>query len=81
MILAPGVIETNSATVEHPVLVAQRLCRWADLVGRDRVMAGTDCGFATFAGLPTVWPSIAWDKLRAMAEGAAIATDRLWGRR
>ncbi len=80
VILVPGVIETNSQTVEHPALVAQRLCHWAGLVGRERVMAGTDCGFATFAGLPTVWPSVVWDKLRAMAEGAAIASDRLWGR-
>ena len=80
-ILAPGVIDTNTNHVEHPKLVAQRLCAYADVVGRERVQAGTDCGFATLASLPRVWPSIVWEKLKAMADGAALATDRLWGRR
>ncbi len=80
-ILVPGVIDTNTNHVEHPKLIAQRIARYADLVGRERVMAGTDCGFSTLAGLPRVWPSVVWEKLRAMAEGAAIATERLWGTR
>jgi len=77
-ILVPGVIDTNTNHVEHPRLIAQRLCAYADIVGRERVQAGTDCGFSTPASLPRFWPSIVWAKLRAMAEGAAIATDRLW---
>lgn len=80
-ILAPGVIDTNTNHVEHPKLVAQRLCAYAGIVGRERVQAGTDCGFSTLASLPRVWPSIVWEKLRALADGAALATDRLWGRR
>ncbi|MCZ6863095.1 MAG: cobalamin-independent methionine synthase II family protein [Alphaproteobacteria bacterium] len=80
-ILVPGVIDTNTNHVEHPKLIAQRIARYADLVGRERVMAGTDCGFSTLASLPRVWPSVVWEKLRAMAEGAAIASDRLWGKR
>lgn len=78
-VLVPGVLDTNSNHVEHPSLIAQRLCRYADIVGRERVIAGTDCGFATLASLPRVWPSIAWEKLRSMAQGAALATERLWG--
>ena len=80
-ILVPGVIDTNTNHVEHPKLIAQRIARYADLVGRERVMAGTDCGFSTLASLPRVWPSVVWEKLRAMAEGAAIASERLWGKR
>ncbi len=80
-ILVPGVIDTNTNHVEHPKLVAQRIVRYADIVGRERVMAGTDCGFSTLAGLPRVWPSVVWEKLRALAEGAAIASERLWGKR
>ncbi len=79
-VLVPGVIDTNSNHVEHPKLIAQRLCHYADIVGRERVIAGTDCGFATLASLPRVWPSIAWEKLRALAEGAALASERLWPR-
>ncbi len=78
-ILVPGVIDSTSNFVEHPRLVAQRICRYADIVGRERVIAGTDCGFATFAGpLPQVAPSIAWAKLGSLVEGAAIASERLW---
>jgi len=78
-ILVPGVVDSTSNFVEHPLLVAQRISRYADIVGRERVIAGTDCGFATFAGpVPQVAPSIAWAKLGALVEGAAIASDRLW---
>ncbi len=79
-ILVPGVIDTNTNHVEHPQLVAQRICFYADIVGRERVMAGTDCGFGTFAKLPPVYPSIAWEKLRSLVEGARRASERLWGR-
>lgn len=78
LVLVPGVIETTNNRVEHPRLIAQRLLRFADIVGRERVIAGTDCGFSTMAGLPRVWPSVAWKKLRALAEGARLATDQLW---
>lgn len=78
-ILVPGVIDTTTNFVEHPRLIAQRLCRYTDLVGRERVIAGTDCGFATFAGPGNpVVPSVVWAKLAALAEGAAIASERLW---
>jgi 5-methyltetrahydropteroyltriglutamate--homocysteine methyltransferase len=80
-ILVPGVIDTVTNIVEHPRLIAQRLARYADIVGRDRVMAGTDCGFATLASLPRVHPELVWKKLSAMAEGAALASERLWGQR
>jgi 5-methyltetrahydropteroyltriglutamate--homocysteine methyltransferase len=79
-VLVPGMIDTNSNHVEHPSLIAQRLGHYADIVGRERVIAGTDCGFATLASLPRVWPSIAWEKLRALADGAALASERLWSR-
>jgi 5-methyltetrahydropteroyltriglutamate--homocysteine methyltransferase len=59
-------------------LVAERIGRFADVVGREQVIAGTDCGFATVAGLATVDPQIAWAKFRAMAEGARLASQRLW---
>ena len=78
-ILVPGVIDTSCNFVEHPELVAQRIVRYADLVGRDRVMAGTDCGFGTFAGFGAVHPAICWAKLRSLAEGARLATAKLWG--
>jgi 5-methyltetrahydropteroyltriglutamate--homocysteine methyltransferase len=77
-ILIPGVIDTSTNYVEHPELVAQRIERLANAVGRDRVIAGTDCGFGTFAGTAKVDPGIAWKKLRAMVEGAEIASKRLW---
>lgn len=79
-ILVAGVLDTSTNYVEHPELVAERLCRFADLVGRERVMAGSDCGFGTFAGYGKLDPDISFKKLRAMAEGAAIASRRLWGR-
>ena len=78
-VLIPGVIDSLSNFVEHPRLIAQRICRYADIVGRERVLAGADCGFSTFAGRRTrVAPSIVWAKFEALAEGARIATQRLW---
>ena len=79
-ILIPGVLDTSTNYVEHPELVAERLCRFADIVGRERVIAGSDCGFGTFAGYGKLDPDISFKKLRAMADGAAIASRRLWGR-
>ena len=77
-VLIPGVIDSVSNFVEHPALVAERICRFAGIVGRERVLAGADCGFATFAGFGKIDPAICYAKLRTLAEGAAIATDRLW---
>ncbi len=78
-VLIPGVIDSTTNFVEHPRLIAQRIARYADIVGRERVIAGADCGFATFAGRrPRVVDSIVWAKFEAMAEGARIATKRLW---
>ena len=79
-ILIPGVVETTCNFVEHPELVAQRLIRYAEVVGRDRILAGSDCGFGTFAGFGPVHPSVGWMKLKALAEGARIASAKLWGR-
>ncbi len=76
-VLIPGVVDSTSNFIEHPETVAQRICRYAGAVGRERVIAGTDCGFATFAALPNVDPDIAWAKLAALVEGAARASDRL----
>ncbi|MGI8404673.1 MAG: hypothetical protein ACR2OE_07905 [Thermomicrobiales bacterium] len=70
-------LDSTTNYVEHPELVAQRLVRYATLVGRENVIAGSDCGFATFADSPTVHPTVAWAKLRAMADGARIASTRL----
>jgi 5-methyltetrahydropteroyltriglutamate--homocysteine methyltransferase len=78
-IMIPGVLDSTTNFVEHPKLVAQRILNWANVVGRERVIAGADCGFATFAARPaTVAPSIVWAKFKSMAEGAAIASKRLW---
>jgi 5-methyltetrahydropteroyltriglutamate--homocysteine methyltransferase len=77
-ILCPGVIEPQSNYIEHPELVAQRILRYAKLVGRDRVMAGVDCGFSVHVGMQGIDPDVAWAKLAALADGAALATDRLW---
>jgi 5-methyltetrahydropteroyltriglutamate--homocysteine methyltransferase len=79
-ILIPGVLDTSTNYVEHPELVAERICRFADIVGRERVIAGSDCGFGTFAGYGKLDPDISFKKLRAMADGAAIASKRLWNR-
>ncbi len=78
-VLIPGVIECQSNYIEHPELIAQRICRYADLVGRESVMAGCDCGFSIHAGSGGVDPEIVWAKLAALAEGAAIASKRYWG--
>ena len=77
-ILMPGVLDSTTNYVEHPMLVAERLCRFADIVGRERVIAGTDCGFGTFAGFGPVEPDIVYMKLAAMVNGARIASERLW---
>jgi 5-methyltetrahydropteroyltriglutamate--homocysteine methyltransferase len=77
-VLIPGVLDSCTNYVEHPELVAQRLVRFAKLVGRENVIAGTDCGFGTFAGLYTVDPSVTWLKFKAMADGARLASEELW---
>ena len=78
LILVPGVIDSTTNFVEHPKLVAERICRFADIVGRERVIAGSDCGFSTFAGFGAVDEDIVYAKLKSMADGAAIASERLW---
>jgi len=77
-VLMPGVIDTSTNYVEHPDYVSERICRFADVVGRDRVLASTDCGFATFTRFGRVDPDIAYEKLSALAEGARRASARLW---
>lgn len=77
-ILIPGVLDTTTNFIEHPELIAQRIERFTNIVGRERVIAGTDCGFGTFAGFGKVHPDIAYAKLEALAEGARIASRRLW---
>jgi 5-methyltetrahydropteroyltriglutamate--homocysteine methyltransferase len=78
-VLIPGVIDSSTNYVEHPELVAQRIETYAAIVDRERIIAGTDCGFGTFANHSKVDPAIAFKKLRALAEGARIASDRLFG--
>jgi 5-methyltetrahydropteroyltriglutamate--homocysteine methyltransferase len=78
--LIPGVISHSTVLVEHPELVAERIARFAKVVGRERVIAGADCGFATFAGSKEVHPTIVWAKLKSLSEGARIASKQLWGR-
>ena len=73
-ILVPGVVDTTTNFVEHPELVSQRIQRFTDIVGADRVIAGSDCGFGTFAGFGAVDPEIAYAKLRALSDGAALAS-------
>jgi 5-methyltetrahydropteroyltriglutamate--homocysteine methyltransferase len=77
-LLIAGVIDTSTNYVEHPALIAERIERFAGIVGRERVIAGTDCGFGTFAGYGKIDPAIAFKKLSAMVEGAALASKRLW---
>ncbi len=77
-ILIPGCIDSTSNYIEHPELVADRIETFANIVGRERVMAGTDCGFSTFAGDGLVDPKVCFAKLGALVEGARIATGRLW---
>ena len=77
-VLIPGCIASTSNYVEHPRLIAEQLCQYAQIVGRERVIAGTDCGFGSFAGYSRVDPAIAYKKLEALAAGAALATEKLW---
>ena len=77
-ILIPGVIDSTTNFVEHPELVSERICRFADIVGRNRVIAGSDCGFSTFAGFGTVDADITYAKLSSLAKGAEIASKKLW---
>ncbi|HEX5502635.1 MAG TPA: cobalamin-independent methionine synthase II family protein [Thermomicrobiales bacterium] len=77
-ILIPGALDSTTNFIEHPELVAQRIVRLARLVGRENVIAGTDCGFATFAGRGAVDPRITWAKFAALAEGARLASAQLW---
>ena len=77
-VLVPGVIDSTTHFVEHPELVAQRIETFAGIVGKERVMAGVDCGFSTFAGYAGIDPEVAYTKLRSMVEGAEIASERLW---
>jgi 5-methyltetrahydropteroyltriglutamate--homocysteine methyltransferase len=78
-LLIPGVIDSVTNFVEHPELVADRICTYANIVGRENVIAGTDCGFGTAATFENVYPPIVWAKLKTLADGAAIASKRLWG--
>jgi 5-methyltetrahydropteroyltriglutamate--homocysteine methyltransferase len=78
-VLIPGVLESKSNFIEHPELVAQRIGRYARLVGRENVMLGTDCGYGTWVGQAAVDPDVVWGKLASMAEGARIASKRFWG--
>jgi 5-methyltetrahydropteroyltriglutamate--homocysteine methyltransferase len=77
-LLIPGVIECQSNYIEHPELVAQRIERYAKLVGRDNVMAGVDCGFSIHVGSGGVDPDVVWAKLASLAQGAAIASRKFW---
>ena len=77
-VIIPGVLDSTTNFIEHPELVAQRIGRYAEVVGRERVIAGSDCGFATFGRSNLVEPEIAWAKLRSMAEGARLASAQLW---
>ena len=79
-LLIPGVITQSTILVEHPELVAERIVKFARVVGRENVIAGSDCGFATFAGSTEIHPSVVWAKLKALGDGARIATKQLWGR-
>ncbi|MDP2357813.1 MAG: cobalamin-independent methionine synthase II family protein [Beijerinckiaceae bacterium] len=79
-LLIPGVVSHCVSLIEHPELVAQRICRFAEVVGRERVIASNDCGFATSSAGDEVHPEVAWAKLRSLSEGAEIASRRLWGK-
>jgi 5-methyltetrahydropteroyltriglutamate--homocysteine methyltransferase len=76
--IIPGVIESKSNFIEHPELIAQRIARYANLVGRDNVIAGSDCGFGTWVGQAAVDADVVWAKLTALAEGARLATKQFW---
>lgn len=78
-VIIPGMLDSSTNYVEHPDLVAERLLRFADVVGRERVIAGSDCGFSTFAGFGVIDPDIVWMKLESLARGAERASKVLWG--
>jgi 5-methyltetrahydropteroyltriglutamate--homocysteine methyltransferase len=78
-VIIPGVIESKSNFIEHPELIAQRIARYANLVGRNNVIAGSDCGFGTWVGQAAVDSDVVWAKLTTMAEGARLATKQFWG--
>jgi 5-methyltetrahydropteroyltriglutamate--homocysteine methyltransferase len=77
-VLIPGVIESKSNFIEHPELIAQRIARYANLVGRENVIAGSDCGYGTWVGQAAVDPDVVWAKMAAMAQGAALASKQFW---
>jgi 5-methyltetrahydropteroyltriglutamate--homocysteine methyltransferase len=77
-VLIPGVIESKSNFIEHPELIAQRIARYANLVGRENVIAGSDCGYGTWVGQAAVDPDVVWAKMAAMAEGARLASKLFW---
>jgi 5-methyltetrahydropteroyltriglutamate--homocysteine methyltransferase len=79
-VLIPEFITHASNLVEHPETVAQRIARFASVVGRENVVAGADCGFASFSTSCEVHPSVVWIKLAALGQGARLATNELWGR-
>jgi 5-methyltetrahydropteroyltriglutamate--homocysteine methyltransferase len=79
-VLIPGVIDSVTNFIEHPELVAERIERYANIVGRERVVAGTDCGFSTFAGFGRVDADIVYAKLKSLVQGAQLASARLWDR-
>jgi 5-methyltetrahydropteroyltriglutamate--homocysteine methyltransferase len=76
-VLIPGLLDSTTNFVEHPELIAERLMHYVDIVGAERVIAGTDCGFSTFAGFGAVDPTIVWLKLKALRDGADLVSDRL----
>jgi 5-methyltetrahydropteroyltriglutamate--homocysteine methyltransferase len=82
MVLIPGVIDNTTNIIEHPQVVADRIVRWANLLGRENIIAGVDCGFGTTltSQPPAVAPSVAWAKLQSLGEGARLASEQLWGR-
>ena len=77
-VLIPGVLESKANFIEHPELIAQRIARYANLVGRENVIAGSDCGYGTWVGQAAVDPDVVWAKMAAMAEGARIASKQFW---
>jgi 5-methyltetrahydropteroyltriglutamate--homocysteine methyltransferase len=77
-VLIPGVLESKSNFIEHPELIAQRISRYARLVGRENVIAGSDCGYGTWVGQAAVDPDVVFAKLKAMADGAALASKEFW---
>ena len=77
-VLIPGVLESKSNFIEHPKLIAQRIGRYAKLVGRENVIAGSDCGYGTWVGQAAVDPQVVFAKLAAMAEGARLASKQFW---